>query len=81
MRPPSTGIALVGLCEWFARARAAAPQVCPLPSWCEHIIRLRGNGSTPTAGVGAYSEGLGDDLNKVWNRRRRRQLAAGHSTF
>ena len=42
--------------------------VCPLPSWAAAIVRLRGNGSTPTVGVGAYSEGLGDDLNKaIWS--------------
>jgi hypothetical protein len=29
------------------------------------IVVLRSNGSTPTVGVGAYSEGLNDDLNKV----------------
>ena len=28
-------------------------------------MRLRSNGSTPTVGVGAYSEGVNDDLNKV----------------
>ena len=39
--------------------------VCPLPSWTAHIVELRSNGSTPTVGVGAYSEGLGDDLNKM----------------
>jgi hypothetical protein len=34
----------------------------------ENIVRLRGNGSTPTIGVGAYSEGTNDDLNKaVWS--------------
>ena len=31
----------------------------------ERIVRLNGNGSTPTAGVVAYSEGTADDLNKV----------------
>lgn len=31
--------------------------VCPLPEWSGHIISLRANGSTPTIGVGAYSEG------------------------
>lgn len=32
------------------------------------IIALRSNGSSPTIGVGAYSEGLNDDLNKaVWS--------------
>ena len=31
-------------------------------------MRLRANGSTPTIGVGAYSEGLNDDLNKaIWS--------------
>lgn len=41
---------------------------CPLPSWSASIVRLRSNGSTPTTGVGAYSEGLGDDLNKaIWS--------------
>lgn len=39
--------------------------VCPLPQFSASIIRLRSNGSTPNVGVGAYSEGLGDDLNKV----------------
>lgn len=42
--------------------------VCPLPQWSSRILSLRGNGSTPTVGVGAYSEGLGDDLNKaIWS--------------
>jgi len=42
--------------------------VSPLPAWSAGIISLRANGSTPTVGVGAYSEGLGDDLNKaLWS--------------
>jgi hypothetical protein len=42
--------------------------VCPLPRWSARVIGLRSTGSTPTVGVGAYSEGLGDDLNKaVWS--------------
>ena len=32
--------------------------VCPLPEWSAQILRLRANGSTPTIGVGAYSEGV-----------------------
>ena len=39
-----------------------------MPRMMESIVRLRGNGSTPTIGVGAYSEGTNDDLNKaVWS--------------
>ena len=38
---------------------------CPMPQWAARIVKLRGNGSTPSVGAGAYSEGLGDDLNKV----------------
>ena len=31
-------------------------------------VRLNANGSSPTVGVGAYSEGVSDDLNKhVWS--------------
>ena len=37
----------------------------PMPRWAARIVKLRGNGSYPTVGVGAYSEGLDDDLNKV----------------
>lgn len=37
----------------------------PMPVWAANIVKLRGNGSTPTIGVVAYSEGLDDDLNKV----------------
>eukprot|EP00041_Stephanoeca_diplocostata_P025376 m.661222 g.661222 ORF g.661222 m.661222 type:complete len:1283 (+) comp22735_c0_seq3:18-3866(+) len=37
----------------------------PMPKMMSNIVRLRSNGSTPTVGVGAYSEGLNDDLNKV----------------
>ena len=29
-----------------------------MPLMFERIVRLRGNGSTPTIGVGAYSEGV-----------------------
>eukprot|EP01043_Picozoa_sp_COSAG02_P004024 COSAG02_NODE_102_length_36716_cov_233.851025_4_plen_237_part_00 len=36
--------------------------VCPLPEWSGHIVRLRANGSTPTIGVGAYSEGAPPDV-------------------
>ena len=32
--------------------------VNPMPLMFERIVRLRGNGSTPTIGVGAYSEGV-----------------------
>ena len=39
--------------------------VNPLPRFFSHVIAERSNGSTPTRGVGAYSEGLNDDLNKV----------------
>ena len=42
--------------------------VNPMPLMMEGIVRLRANGSTPTVGVGAYSEGVNDDLNKaVWS--------------
>lgn len=40
----------------------------PMARFAANIVRLRSNGSTPTAGVGAYSEGVHDDLNKcVWS--------------
>jgi len=40
----------------------------PMPRFSANIVRLRSNGSTPTAGVGAYSEGIHDDLNKcIWS--------------
>jgi hypothetical protein len=40
----------------------------PMPLQHSSIVRLRSNGSTPTVGVGAYSEGLNDDLNKaIWS--------------
>lgn len=39
-----------------------------MPEFHSHIIDLRSNGSTPTIGVGAYSEGISDDLNKaIWS--------------
>jgi len=42
--------------------------VAPSPQFMDNIVRLRANGSTPTIGVGAYSEGVGDDWNKaVWS--------------
>ena len=37
----------------------------PMPRWAANIVKLRGNGSTPTIGASLYSEGLDDDLNKV----------------
>jgi hypothetical protein len=40
--------------------------VCPLPEWSAHIIRLRANGSTPTIGVGAYSEGVFGCMHACW---------------
>jgi hypothetical protein len=40
----------------------------PAPLRFEAIIRLRNNGSTPTVGYSAYSEGLNDDFNKnLWS--------------
>jgi len=40
----------------------------PSPKRFEQIIRLRANGSYPTAGYIAYSEGLNDDFNKcLWS--------------
>ncbi len=43
--------------------------VNPRPLFFADVVSLRANGSTPTAGVGAYSEGLNDDLNKfLWSR-------------
>ena len=55
------------LCE-RCRARACLQVVNPMPRMMENIVRLRGNGSTPAIGVGAYSEGTNDDLNKaVWS--------------
>ena len=42
--------------------------VNPSPIFMSQIVKLRSNGSTPSVGVGAYSEGLNDDLNKfVWS--------------
>jgi len=42
--------------------------VAPSPEFMDSIVRQRANGSTPTIGVGAYSEGVGDDWNKaVWS--------------
>lgn len=42
--------------------------VNPLPLFHNDIIIARSNGSSNTIGVGAYSEGLNDDLNKfVWS--------------
>ncbi len=42
--------------------------VNPAPIFMSEIIELRSNGSTPNDGVGAYSEGLNDDLNKfIWS--------------
>ena len=39
-----------------------------LPRFSANIVGLRSNGSSPTIGVGAYSEGLNDDVNKaVWS--------------
>ena len=57
---------------WFVsmtcRALGCLQVVNPMPRMMESIVRLRGNGSTPTIGVGAYSEGANDDLNKaVWS--------------
>ena len=50
------------------RVRGCLQVVNPMPRMMESIVRLRGNGSTPTIGVGAYSEGTNDDLNKaVWS--------------
>ena len=41
--------------------------VNPLPHFHSTIVLSRSNGTTPTIGVGAYSEGLNDDLNKfIW---------------
>lgn len=40
----------------------------PAPIRFAEIIRMRANGSTPTAGYSAYSEGLNDDFNKqLWS--------------
>ena len=42
--------------------------VNPLPVLHASIVQARSNGSSPNIGVGAYSEGLNDDLNKfVWS--------------
>lgn len=42
--------------------------VNPLPTFFGRVVRERANGSTSTVGVGAYSEGLSDDLNKhIWS--------------
>ena len=47
-------------------AMAYARQVVnPRPAFFARLVRDRSNGSTPTRGVGAYSEGLNDDLNKA----------------
>ena len=39
--------------------------VNPMPMFFSQVVKERSNGTTPTVGVGAYSEGLNDDLNKV----------------
>ena len=39
--------------------------VIPMARHAANLIRLNSNGSSPTYGVGAYSEGVSDDLNKV----------------
>lgn len=39
--------------------------VNPAPKRFAEIIKLRANGSTPTVGYAAYSEGLSDDYNKM----------------
>ena len=42
--------------------------VNPLPLLHTSIVQARSNGSSPNSGVGAYSEGLNDDLNKfIWS--------------
>eukprot|EP00943_MAST-04B_sp_MAST-4B-sp1_P003526 g3526.t1 len=42
--------------------------VNPTPIFMSEIVKLRSNGSSPNIGVGAYSEGLNDDLNKfIWS--------------
>ena len=42
--------------------------IIPMPMLSATIVRLNGNGSSPNFGVGGYSEGLSDDLNKhVWS--------------
>jgi hypothetical protein len=49
----------------FTHGREA---INPMPLLSERIVRLRGNGSTPNYGVGAYSEGVADDLNRaIWS--------------
>jgi hypothetical protein len=61
----------------FTHGREA---INPMPLFSERIVRLRGNGSTPSHGVGAYSEGVADDLNKaIWSgiAADPRQTAAG----
>lgn len=42
--------------------------VVPMPMLSASIVRLNSNGSSPNMGVGGYSEGVSDDLNKhVWS--------------
>ena len=54
--------------HWAWQATAGRQMINPQPLQHSSIVRLRSNGSTPTTGVGAYSEGLNDDLNKaVWS--------------
>ena len=49
----------------FTHGREA---INPMPMMTDRIVRLRGNGSAPTFGVGAYSEGVSDDLNRaLWS--------------
>ena len=60
----------IGMPSGCAFSSFIAPSYLPfaVPLMMENIVRLRGNGSTPTIGVGAYSEGTNDDLNKaVWS--------------
>ena len=51
--------------HWAWQSTAGRQMINPMPLQHSSIVRLRSNGSTPTIGVGAYSEGLNDDLNKV----------------
>jgi hypothetical protein len=45
----------------FTHGRQA---INPMARMMANVVMRRSNGSTPTIGVGAYSEGLNDDLNK-----------------
>ena len=54
--------------DWALASIQGRETVNPTPARFRKVIRLRANGSTPTIGYAAYSEGLSDDFNKaLWS--------------